>query len=62
MNCRLTFSCTIKKAGMAVGVHVAVALGPWCSDWYPGMQGDTQRRGGKEKKTLDRLLHESAVE
>lgn len=42
---------------------MAVASGPWCSDWYPGMQGDTQRRGGgKEKKTLDHLLHESAVE
>lgn len=42
---------------------MAVASGPWCSDRYPGMQGDTKRRGKKkEKKTLDRLLHESAVE
>lgn len=47
---------------MVVGVHVALASGPWSSGWYPGMQGDTQRRGAKEKKTLDRLLHESAVE
>lgn len=41
---------------------MALASGPWSSGWYPGMQGDTQRRGAKEKKTLDRLLHESAVE
>lgn len=42
---------------------MAVASGPWCSDRYPGMQGDTTKRGGKkEKKTLDRLLPESAVE
>lgn len=42
----------------------AVASGPWCSDRYPGMQGDAKRRGEKkkEKKTLDLLLHESAVE
>lgn len=46
------------------GVHLAVALGPWCTDQYPGMQEDTKKKGEKkkEKKTLDRLLHESAVE
>lgn len=45
---------------------MAVASGRWCSDRYPGMQGDTRGGwggwGGGEKKTLDRLLHESAVE
>lgn len=42
---------------------MAVASGPWCSDRYPGMQGNAKRREKKiEKKTLDRLLHESAVE
>lgn len=42
---------------------MAVASGPRCSDRYPGMQGDSKRRGEeKEKKTLDCLLHESAVE
>lgn len=40
---------------------MAVASGRWCSDRYPGMQGDT-KEGGREKKTLDSLLRESAVE
>lgn len=62
MNCRLSFLCTVKKARMAVE---SMWLLPQDLGAVTGIQEcrETLRGGGgKEKKTLDRLLHESAVE